>query len=291
MSDWVVLEPMHWTTLVSAEELIAALGQPGLAIIDARATLADPLQGDRDYAASHIPGAVHANLERDLSDHSRKGHGRHPLPSADTFCRWLELWGITPEHQVVVYDARDGSMAAARAWFMLRLLGHRHVAVLDGGYARWRDLHLPVSNTPATPNASTYEADYDAARLVSADGLRDLTRPGAPLLLDARAPERFRGEVEPIDRVAGHVPGATNHPNASNLRADGRFLPAAELAAAWRAVIGPRDPAQVVCMCGSGVTACHNLLAMEHAGIKGARLYADSWSGWISDPARAVERG
>ncbi len=291
MNDWVVLEPMHWKTLVSAEELVAALGQPGLAIIDARATLTDPLQGDRDYATSHIPGAVHANLDRDLSDHARKGHGRHPLPDAHSFCRWLELWGITPEHQVVVYDARDGSMAASRAWFMLRLLGHEHVAVLDGGYARWNDLHLPTSTQPVLPQASTYEARYDASRLAQADELLDLSRAGAPLLVDARAAERFRGEVEPIDHVAGHVPGAVNRPGATNLRPDGRFLPQRELAAAFRELVGKRDPSQVVAMCGSGVTACQNLLAMEHAGFKGARLYADSWSGWIGDPLRPVARG
>ncbi len=291
MSEWVMLEPMHWTSLVSAEELIAALGQPGLAIIDARASLADPLQGAREHAAAHIPGAVHASLERDLSDHSRNGHGRHPLPSAESFCRWLELWGITPAHQVVVYDARDGAMAAARAWFMLRLLGHRHVAVLDGGFARWLDLHLPTSNVAPRPNASTYRAQYDAARLVDAGQLLDLDRPEAPLLIDARAAERFRGEVEPIDRVAGHVPGASNRPVGANLQPDGRFRPAHELAKAFAELLGSRRAGDVVAMCGSGVTACHNLLAMEHAGLDGARLYADSWSGWITDPSRPVARG
>ncbi|MBS0193687.1 MAG: sulfurtransferase [Proteobacteria bacterium] len=291
MNDWVVLEPMHWTTLVSAEALVAALGQPGLAIIDARATLADPLQASRDYAVAHIPGAVHVSLERDLSDLSRKGHGRHPLPDADTFCRWLELWGITPEHQVVVYDARDGSMAAARAWFMLRLLGHRYVAVLDGGLARWRDLHLPNDTVPATPQESRYVAAFDANRLVDADALLDLDRSDAPLLVDARAAERYRGEVEPIDRVAGHVPGAANRPLSMNLQADGRFRSPSELASSFRELLGAREPAQVVSMCGSGVTACHNLLAMEHAGLSGARLYAESWSGWIADPARPVARG
>lgn len=290
MNDWVVLEPMHWTTLVSAEALVTALGQPGLAIIDARAGLSDPLQGHRDYATAHIPGAVHASLERDLSDLSRKGHGRHPLPDADSFCRWLELWGITPEHQVVVYDARDGAMAAARAWFMLRLLGHRYVAVLDGGFARWRDLHLPTDASAATPQESRYVAHYDVARLVDADALLDPGRPGAPLLVDARAAERFRGEVEPIDRVAGHVPGAVNRPLSMNLQADGRFRSPSELAASFRELLGAREPSQVVAMCGSGITACHNLLAMEHAGLHGARLYADSWSGWIEDPARPVAR-
>ncbi|HEY2346680.1 MAG TPA: sulfurtransferase [Xanthomonadaceae bacterium] len=282
---------MHWKTLVSAEELVAALGQPGLAIIDARATLADPLQGDRDYAAGHIPGAVHANLDRDLSDHTRKGHGRHPLPDAEAFRRWLELWGITPAHQVVVYDARDGAMAAARAWFMLRLLGHEHVAVLDGGYARWLDLHLPTDAKAVKPEASDYVARYDASRLVEASELLHPGRAGSPLLVDVRAAERFRGEVEPIDRVAGHVPGAVNRPFSRNLQADGRFRPASELADEFRALVGDRTPEQVAMMCGSGVTACHGLLAMEHAGLRGARLYADSWSGWISDPSRPVAKG
>jgi thiosulfate/3-mercaptopyruvate sulfurtransferase len=291
MSEWVLMEPMHWTGLVSAEELVASLGQPGLAIIDARTVLADPVQGERDYAAGHLPGAVYAHLDRDLSDHSRAGHGRHPLPDAADFCRWLELWGITPAHQVVVYDARDGSMAAARAWFMLRLLGHEYAAVLDGGYARWMALHLATSRESVRPSASDYVAHYDASRLADADELLHPERADAPLLVDARAAERFRGEVEPLDRVAGHVPGAVNRPLARNLQPDGRFRPASELAAEYRDLAGRRDPSQVVMMCGSGVTACHNLLAMEHAGLRGARLYADSWSGWISDPARPVAKG
>lgn len=291
MSEWVVLEPMHWTGLVSAEELVASLGQPGLAIIDARATLSDPEQGARDYAAGHIPGAVHAHLERDLSDHRRAGHGRHPLPDAAEFCRWLELWGVTPAHQVVVYDARDGAMAASRAWFMLRLLGHEHVAVLDGGFARWTDLHLPVDAKAVRPEASEYSARYDASRLVDATELLHLERKGAPLLVDVRGAERFRGDVEPIDRVAGHVPGAVNRPFSRNLQPDGRFRPASELAAEFRELIGDRKPSQVAVMCGSGVTACQGLLAMEHAGLRGARLYAESWSGWISDPSRPVAKG
>ncbi|HTA64845.1 MAG TPA: sulfurtransferase [Xanthomonadaceae bacterium] len=291
MSEWMLLQPMHWTTLVTAEELVPSLGQPGLAIIDARTTLVDPVQGERDYAAGHLPGAVYAHLDRDLSDHGRVGHGRHPLPAAADFCRWLELWGITPAHQVVVYDAREGAMAAARAWFMLRLLGHEYVAVLDGGYARWTELHLPTNTESVRPNASDYVAHYDASRLVNADELLHPDRVGALLLVDARAPERFRGEVEPLDRVAGHVPGAVNRPLARNLRPDGRFRPASELADEFRDLARGRDPSQVVMMCGSGVTACHNLLAMEHAGLRGARLYADSWSGWISDPARPIAKG
>ena len=291
MSDWLLHEPLHWTDLVSAEELVAALGQPGLAIIDARAALADPTQGAREYARAHIPGAVHANLERDLSNMSRRGHGRHPLPDAEAFCEWLEVWGITPQHQVVVYDARDGAMAAARAWFLLRLLGHPFAAVLDGGFARWIDMRLPTDAHEVRPELARYRASFDLSRIAHTAEFLDPERPGAPLLVDARSAERFRGEVEPIDPVAGHVPGAVNRPGSTNVQVDGRFRPREELAAEFRALLGSREPEDVAMMCGSGVTACHNILAMEHAGFPGARLYADSWSGWISDPSRPVARG
>jgi thiosulfate/3-mercaptopyruvate sulfurtransferase len=285
--------PLHWTTLVTAEELVQGLGDPELALIDARFVLggAEAEKGERDYAAGHLPGAVYAHLDRDLSDHSRIGHGRHPLPSAKDFCARLNAWGIAPEQQVVVYDARDGSMAASRAWFMLRLLGHERVAVLDGGFARWTQLGLPIDADVPQRARTNYVAEYDAAMLVESDDLLHPEAPDAPLLIDARAAERFRGEVEPLDRVAGHVPGAVNRPLANNLQADGRFRPPAELATEFRALLGARVPEEVAMMCGSGVTACHNLLAMEHAGLRGARQYADSWSGWISDPSRPVAKG
>jgi len=282
---------MNWNALVSAEDLPALLGNPRLALIDARFGLGDVAQGERDYAAGHLPGAVYAHLDRDLSDHSRHGHGRHPLPAARDFCARLGAWGITPAHQVVVYDARDGAMAAARAWFMLRLLGHRNVAVLDGGFARWTQLGLPISTEVPRPTPASYVADYDASLLADADALTHPDNIGAPLLIDARAAERFRGEVEPLDSKAGHVPGAINRPLALNLQADGRFRPAEELATDFRALLQGRSPERAVLMCGSGVTACHNLLAMEHAGLHGARLYADSWSGWISDPSRPIATG
>jgi thiosulfate/3-mercaptopyruvate sulfurtransferase len=284
-------EPMHWTTLVEAEELAPLLGHPRLALIDARVALADPTQGEREYHAGHLPDAVYAHLGRDLSDHRRQGHGRHPLPEAKDFCARLGGWGITPEHQVVVYDARDGTMAASRAWFMLRLLGHKRVAVLDGGYARWVQLGLPVSTDIVRPLPGQYEASFDLARIVETAELLNPADPQAPLLIDARAAERFRGDVEPLDRVAGHVPGAVNRPLGLNLQGDGRFRPVAELAEAYRILLDGRAPERVALMCGSGVTACHNLLAMEHAGLRGARLYADSWSGWISDPSRPVAVG
>jgi thiosulfate/3-mercaptopyruvate sulfurtransferase len=287
---------MNWNTLVSAEELAAALkrsasGDFRLALIDARFGLGGPAQGERDYAAGHLTGADYAHLDRDLSDHARHGHGRHPLPDAKDFCARLGAWGITPVHQVVVYDARDGAMAAARAWFMLRLLGHRNAAVLDGGFARWTQLGLPTSTVVPQPGRTSYVADYDPALLADTGDLMHLSDADAPLVIDARAAERFRGDVEPLDGKAGHVPGAVNRPLALNLQADGRFRPADELLADYREILQGRPPERAVLMCGSGVTACHNLLAMEHAGLHGAHLYADSWSGWISDPSRPIATG
>ncbi len=283
--------PMRWNALVSAEELATAIGQPDLILIDARFGLGEPGQGERDYALGHLPGAIYAHLDRDLSDHSRHGHGRHPLPDAKDFCAKLGAWGITPAHQVVVYDARDGAMAASRAWFLLRLLRHQRVAVLDGGYTRWSQLGLALSADVVPPLPAAYVADYDAGMLANADELSHPTDADAPLLIDARAAERFRGDAEPLDRVAGHVPGAVNRPFAQNLQGDGRFRPVVELAHEFHALLDGRAPDHAVLMCGSGVTACHNMLAMEHADLHGARLYAESWSGWINDPARPIAIG
>ena len=281
-----------WTTLVSAEALSAALGRDGMVVLDARFALADPMQGEREYTAAHIPGARYANLDRDLSDLTRIGHGRHPLPDAAAFCATLSRWGIDANTQVVAYDARDGALAAARVWCLLRLLGHTRVAVLDGGLARWRELGLSLTAAPTPPATPThYRADYDSARLIYSEALHDLRGDSAIRLIDARASERFRGEVEPLDKAAGHVPGAVNRPYADNLRDDGRFRNAEELAAGFRALICERPIENVAVMCGSGVTACHHLLAMEHAGMPGAKLYADSWSGWISDPSRPIATG
>jgi thiosulfate/3-mercaptopyruvate sulfurtransferase len=281
-----------WTTLVSVDDLSAALGDPQLRLLDARATLADQQAGRLAYEASHLPGAVHVDLDRDLSDHSQAGQGRHPLPQAAAFARKVGEWDIGPGHQVVVYDGGDGSMAAARCWWLLKLLGHVHVAVLDGGLAAWRAAGLPETTAVQAPAAlpAYPTAGFDRARIADADEV--LARLGGPpgWLLDARAGERFRGEVEPIDPVAGHVPGAVNRPFSQNLR-DGHFKPAAELQAELAPLLRGHAPADVVLSCGSGVTACHLLLAMEHAGLPGARVYAGSWSGWISDPARPVATG
>jgi thiosulfate/3-mercaptopyruvate sulfurtransferase len=277
------------TTLIEVAEL-AALPPEEVLVVDCRKDLADPGKGRRDYEAGHIPGAVYAELDRDLSDLSRQaeGLGRHPLPLPEAFGRVLGGWGWRPGLQVVSYDAAGGALAAARLWWLLRLAGVRAAAVLDGGYAAWLAAGLPTDVTVAQRERTDVHLQYDPQQV-----LLDHATLHAPsrLLLDARATPRYRGETEPLDRVAGHVPGARNRPFADNLQANGRFKPVARLREEFDAVLGGASPQQVVHMCGSGVTACHNLLAMEHAGLAGSRLYAPSWSGWVSDPSRPVETG
>lgn len=284
---------MNWTTLVSAEDLAAALGDPSLAVVDCRHVLAgaDPGAGERAWRVSHLPGAGHAHLDRDLSDHRKPAsHGRHPLPEAADFRAVLVRLGITPASQVVAYDAGDGAMAAARLWWLLRLMGHRRVAVLDGGFARWTTLGLPLETVPPMPKAGAYNGDFDMAQVAGTDEVQTRLHDAPGWLLDARAPERFRGEIEPLDPVAGHVPGARNRPYTDNLE-DGRFRAPEALRAGFEPLLGGRDPHEVLLGCGSGVTACHNLLAMEHAGLPGARIYAASWSGWVSEASRPVATG
>lgn len=278
------------TTLISVAEL-AALPPAAVLIVDCRKELADPAKGRRDYAQGHIPGAVYADLDTDLSDLSKTslGLGRHPLPSAHAFAQTLGRWGWQPGLQVVAYDAGSGAMAAARLWWLLRDAGQPAVAVLDGGFAAWLAAGQPQSTALPQRTPTTVSITFDPTQVI-VDHAAVLATP-APLVIDARAAARYRGEVEPIDPVGGHVPGARNHPFAENLAADGCFKPAAELRQAFLGVLGGRSPREVVHMCGSGVTACHNLLAMEHAGLAGARLYAPSWSGWTSDPTRPVAAG
>jgi thiosulfate/3-mercaptopyruvate sulfurtransferase len=278
---------MVWNTLVQAETLSVALGRNDVVVLDCRFSILNTLAGEYDFEQSHLPGAQYAHLERDLSDMARlgQGDGRHPFPSAEAFTAKLGRWGITPRHQVVAYDDGDGAQAA-RLWFLMRLLGHEKVAVLDGGWARWRKLGLPVTRDQQRPHASQYVASFDVARLLDAARVQSHLDAGG-MLVDARAADRFRGENEPIDRIAGHVPGAVNRPYADNLQ-EGRFKPLADLADEFRALLAGRPAEEVVVMCGSGVTACHNILAMERANLRGAKLFTGSWSGWIEDPARPV---
>jgi thiosulfate/3-mercaptopyruvate sulfurtransferase len=278
------------TTLISATEL-AALPPSDVLIVDCRHDLADADKGERDYRAEHIPGAVFASLDHDLSDLTRipLGLGRHPLPSEQAFSASLGRWGWQPGLQVVCYDAGNGALAAARLWWLLRLCGVKDAAVLDGGFAAWKAAGLPVSQEVPQREPSKVLLHYDASQVVIDHAA--VIRFKQELLLDARATPRYLGEVEPLDRAAGHVPGAANRPFSDNLQPDGRFKPALELRQAFLAVMGAHSSEQVVHMCGSGVTACHNLLAMEYAGLAGSRLYAPSWSGWVSDPSRAIAVG
>lgn len=279
----------HGSTLVSAADLAASLGDPALRILDCRFSLADPAAGEADWRTRHIPGALYAHLDRDLSGPHAPGAGRHPWPQATAFAAWLGRVGVTPATRVVAYDAGDGAYAA-RLWWLLRSFGHARVAVLDGGLAAWTAAGLPLETVvPGIEPAPPYPGRFATERLLDPAAVAARVAAG-DLLVDVRGAERFRGEVEPIDRIAGHVPGARNRPYASNLR-DGRFRPAAELAAQFDALLAGRPPSASIAMCGSGVTACHHLLAMAHAGRDGAALFTGSWSGWIEDPDRPVATG
>jgi thiosulfate/3-mercaptopyruvate sulfurtransferase len=280
-----------WTTLVAAETLSIALARPDVVIVDCRYSLAAPDAGEHAWLEARIPGARYAHLDRDLSDVKKLGEGRHPLPDEQVFCATLGRWGITPETQVVAYDHSDGAMAAARLWWLLRLLGHERVAVLDGGYARWLALGLPTETRMHKHVESRYAGRFDHDRIASAESVRARLGEAPGWLIDVRAPERFSGASEPIDRRAGHIPGAVNRPYLRNVQADGRFRAPVELAAEYRQLIDGHEAADVVLMCGSGVTSCQALLAMERSGLRGARIYAGSWSGWISDPARPIATG
>ena len=278
-----------YTTLIRAHELAGHLDDPAWCVMDCRFDLADPEAGHRDWLEGHVPGAFHADLDARLSGPGGPGLGRHPLPDPAALADWLEGCGVDDATQVVCYDADAGAFAA-RLWWLLRWLGHDAVAVLDGGFAGWCAAGHPVEQAPpaARGRGRLTIRRRDGETRVDA---HDIAGDSPLLVVDARAAPRFRGDQEPIDPVAGHVPGARNRPFADNLGAEGCWLPAETLRAEWRRVIGDVPPARVAHMCGSGVTAAHNLLAMEHAGLGGSRLYAGSWSEWITDPARPVERG
>lgn len=277
--------------LISTTELHALLGRPELRVIDCRFDLGNPAWGEAEFQAGRIPGARYAHLDRDLSDLSQKGsRGRHPLPQMSAFSASLSRLGIDKHARVVVYDQNQG-MYAARLWWLLGACGHPAVQVLDGGYARWQAEGLPIDTGAASTQPPTRLPEslwLQPNEVVEVDRLQHDLAAHSIALLDARAAARFRGEVEPIDPVAGHVPGAVNRPYTLNLDASGRFKPAAQLREEYAALLVGRTPASVVHMCGSGVTACHNRLAMDVAGLYGSRLYADSWSGWITDRSRPI---
>ena len=277
-------------TLVDAADLAAHLDDPQWVVVDCRFKLSDPAAGRRAYDQAHIPGARYAHLNEDLSAPVTAHSGRHPLPEIAQLARRLGTWGITANTQVVAYDDSFGSIAA-RLWWLLRWLGHPAVAVLDGGLQAWQRAQYPLIAAVPHIVPASFDAKPDATRWVDAEFVQRSLRAGNHVLIDARSEERFRGDIEPFDKVAGHVPGAINLPFEDNLNFASAFQTPAELEAQYRALLGDKSPAQAIHMCGSGVTACHNILAMEHAGLHGAKLYAGSWSEWIADPRRPVARG
>ena len=281
---------MAYRTLVAVGELAQHLNVADWRIVDCRFDLAQPERGESAFRAGHLPGAVYAHLDRDLSGARTAQDGRHPLPEPKRLAERLGAWGIGPGVQVVAYDDSQG-LFASRLWWLTRAIGHADVAVLDGGLPAWRAAGLPLSTAEARWPARPFDGRGAFPGTVSAAELQAALHRRAVCLLDARSAERFEGKVEPLDPVAGHVPGARNLPMAQTLAADGRLLGPAELSARFTAVSGDFAPAATVCMCGSGVTACHTLLALEVAGRPGARLYAGSWSEWCRDPARPVARG
>lgn len=281
---------MTYRTLIDAESVARLIGNPRVALLDCRFDLASPEAGKRAFLLSHIPGARYADLNKDLSAPRTPSTGRHPLPRPDLLAARLGLLDVGNDTQVIAYDEANGSFAA-RTWWILRWLGHPQVAVLDGGFRAWVAAGGALQSGEATLGTQHFTARADAPAVLSSAQLAEALQDPRRLLVDARAPERYAGAVEPLDPVAGHVPGAVNHPFIDNLAADGHFLPAPELRRRWNARLAGVAPGRVIAMCGSGVTACHNLLSLEVAGLSGAKLYAGSWSEWILDPERPVALG
>jgi thiosulfate/3-mercaptopyruvate sulfurtransferase len=280
---------VDYRTIVSAQELAMHLDDPDWVIFDCRHQLMDHEAGTRAYAQSHIPGARFAHSERDLAGPKSGRNGRHPLPDPRTFILWLGANGVDSGKQVVAYDFAAGS-SAARLWWMLRWVGHERVAVLDGGWEGWEKAGLPVTGALPSVRPATFSGQPRSDVWVDVEFVRSHLGDPSVIVLDARAPERFKGITEPIDPVAGHIPGARNRLFKDNLGADGRFKSARELREAFTSVLTGADARQIVHQCGSGVSACSNLLAMEIAGLTGSRLYPGSWSEWISDRRRPIAR-
>ncbi len=277
------------TTLIDTGTLAARLPDPAVIVIDCRFDLARPEAGELAYASGHIPGAAYAHLDRDLSGPKSGTNGRHPLPAPAVLAVTLGRLGIDATTQVVVYD-EDNGMYASRLWWLLRWMGHEAVAVLDGGFTAWAAEGRPVAVGVDVHAARAFSGTPNPAFTVDADTVGAMARSSTARVLDARAPERYRGELEPLDPVAGHIPGAVNYWFVRNLEG-GRFRSAEALRAEFETLVSGVGADQVVSYCGSGVTGCHNLLALEHAGLHGARLYPGSWSEWVSDPSRPVEKG
>ncbi len=271
-----------YTTLISSDDLLHRVNDSTWVIFDCRFTLADPGEGRRRYLGGHVPNARYADLDKDLSSPATAQSGRHPLPDAAEFAEKLRAWGVSNDSQVVVYDDAFGAIAG-RMWWLLRYLGHKSTAVLDGGFKKWLDENKPVQKeeAPVAAPGDFSGKPHDEAWVETAE-LERIRERDDVVIIDARAPERYSGEKENVDAEGGHVPGSINHPLQANLDENGCFRPAAELRETYGALHKP----QTIHSCGSGVTACHNLLAMEIAGFPASRLYVGSWSEWIRSPQR-----
>jgi thiosulfate/3-mercaptopyruvate sulfurtransferase len=276
-------------TVIDATTLVASAGRPDLVIVDCRHDLKSPSWGRKAWREAHIPGAAFASLDEDLSGPITPYSGRHPLPASAALAGTLGRLGIGNGAQVVAYD-QGNSLFAARLWWLLRWLGHERVAVLDGGLEAWRATGAPLA-ADAGPMPAVFVPGPPLEAVLDTAEVQHALTEGSIVLVDARAADRFAGQNETLDPVAGHVPGARNHPFGLDLDAQGRLLPPAALVAGWHRTLQGVPPGDIVTMCGSGVTACHSLLALHRAGLPGGRLYAGSWSEWIRDPARPVATG
>jgi thiosulfate/3-mercaptopyruvate sulfurtransferase len=278
-----------YTTLISTDALGRELGS-AIVVVDCRYDLADESWGLAQYRSGHIPRAVYASLGHDLAGERSGTNGRHPIPEIDQLEATFSRLGVGPGIQVVAYD-QDSGMYAARLWWMLRYAGHDAVAVLDGGWAKWMREERPTRSGDEQNAPGAFHATPRAGWQLSVADVERIVRDRSALLVDARSPERYEGQSEPIDRVPGHIPGARNLHYRDNLAADGTMLPTEALAKRIEPLMRGRRAQDIVMYCGSGVTACQNLLALEHAGVSGARIYPGSWSEWSSDPSRPVETG
>ena len=281
---------MSFTTVIEPAEVARHLGDPRWVFVDCRFDLANPNAGYQQYRSGHIPGARYAHLNQDLSGPITPSTGRHPLPPLEEFARRLGAWGIDERSQVIAYDDAGGAIAA-RLWWMLHWVGHEAAAVLNGGLKAWLAAGLPLEVDERRPTPATFVARPRAEQAVTLDELVPALADRSVVLVDARSADRFAGQNETLDPVAGHIPGARNHPFMSNLDAERRFLPAHVLRERWSKTLADASADRVVTMCGSGVTACHDLLALQIAGFSGARLYPGSWSEWIRDARRPIATG
>jgi thiosulfate/3-mercaptopyruvate sulfurtransferase len=278
-----------YQTIVSTEIASAHIDDPDWAFIDCRFDLLKPDWGLAEYRSAHVAGAVYADLNQDLSSPVTPQTGRHPLPESSAIVNRFSSWGIGPRTQVVMYDAAGGTFAA-RLWWLLKYYGHIRAAVLDGSMGKWLSENRPMRSGVESRPSVQFEGSPNPGMWVSTAEVETLRRDPSFMLIDARASARFHGEQEFIDPIAGHIPGAVNRFTAANLTKDGIFLPPDRLKAEFTTLLGSLPPANAIFYCGSGVTSCHHLLAMEHAGLPGARLYPGSWSEWIRDPNRPIEK-